>query len=371
VDPFGSRYLDRYAEQLWLTLFAKAPEVTLFDFGSIQRPLQEEERAPWQGQGTSFDFEAATATARQADGGLSQQAIKALAAGAAFEAADRVLGELGSPLGVASYKPFHSHGEDFLHQYLGMLGIPIELSPVFPAEADTILLGEAAKYDPNIASQIERQLSSGKQVVITSGLLGALQDGEFRQEPGIEQIVELEYTHRKLQAQQFLIGWNQVVSAGHPILVPKINYLTNDSWEEISCLDGSAGTPLLHSARYAGGTLYVLVIPDSFDGLYSLPAGVLNRLRECLAGELPVRLEGPSQMALFAYDNQTFIVESFRDEALEVRVVLKDSVEKVQDLLGGEQLSGEDLLDWRGAPRGEKAYALQLKPHSWRVFRFS
>lgn len=26
VDPFGSFYMDRYAEQLWLTLFAKAPE---------------------------------------------------------------------------------------------------------------------------------------------------------------------------------------------------------------------------------------------------------------------------------------------------------------------------------------------------------
>ena len=37
VDPFGSRVLDRYAEQLWLTLFAKAPEVTLFNFGQFQR----------------------------------------------------------------------------------------------------------------------------------------------------------------------------------------------------------------------------------------------------------------------------------------------------------------------------------------------
>lgn len=46
VDPFGSFYLDRYAEQLWLTLFAKAPEVTLFDFGSIQRPISMEQRAP-------------------------------------------------------------------------------------------------------------------------------------------------------------------------------------------------------------------------------------------------------------------------------------------------------------------------------------
>ncbi len=62
VDPFASRYLDRYAEQLWLTLFAKAPEQTLFDFRSIQRPIQEADRAPWQGQGGSFDFDAGDRT---------------------------------------------------------------------------------------------------------------------------------------------------------------------------------------------------------------------------------------------------------------------------------------------------------------------
>ncbi len=38
VDPFGSAYLDRYAEQFWLTLFAKAPEITMFDYGSLQTP---------------------------------------------------------------------------------------------------------------------------------------------------------------------------------------------------------------------------------------------------------------------------------------------------------------------------------------------
>jgi len=39
VDTGGMRYLDRYAEQLWITLFAKAPELTLFDFRQLQYPL--------------------------------------------------------------------------------------------------------------------------------------------------------------------------------------------------------------------------------------------------------------------------------------------------------------------------------------------
>ena len=36
VDPFASFKLDRYAEQLWITLFGKAREVTLFHFGAVR-----------------------------------------------------------------------------------------------------------------------------------------------------------------------------------------------------------------------------------------------------------------------------------------------------------------------------------------------
>jgi len=117
VDPFGSYFLDRYAEQLWLTLFAKAPEITLFHFGQFERPLDPKQRAPWQGNGSSFDFDAMLAPWLQADGSWPAETSLAMAAGYAFEQIDPVIGALGNPVGVASYKPFHSLGEDFLHSY--------------------------------------------------------------------------------------------------------------------------------------------------------------------------------------------------------------------------------------------------------------
>ena len=81
----------------------------------------------------------------------------------------------GKPLGIASYKPYQSSGEDFLHDYLGNLGLPIELTPEFPTEARLVLLTESARQDPRIVPKIQHQLVSGKSVVITSGLLRALQ----------------------------------------------------------------------------------------------------------------------------------------------------------------------------------------------------
>ncbi len=132
VDPFGSAYLDRYAEQFWLTLFAKAPEITMFDYRSLQTPIQKQSRAAWQGTGTSFDFDAMMKPVALKDGNSVQPTTIARAAGITFEQVDRFLGLLGNPAGIKSYRPFHATGEDFLQNYLGMIGIPMELSCEFP-----------------------------------------------------------------------------------------------------------------------------------------------------------------------------------------------------------------------------------------------
>ena len=60
VDSGGSNMgMDRYAEQLWLSMFAKAPEIALFAYhellGTKLRP--EIHRTPWQGMGTSFNYD--------------------------------------------------------------------------------------------------------------------------------------------------------------------------------------------------------------------------------------------------------------------------------------------------------------------------
>jgi hypothetical protein len=264
---------------------------------------------------------------------------------------------------VKSYKPLHSTGEDFLHNYLGMLGIPIDLVPEFPTEAGTILLTESASHDPILVERIKHQLNDGKTVVITSGLLRLLLG------KGIEDIVELEMPERKALVKEFLLGWFHIYKMDEPILIPQIQYLTNDSWEEISAMGGYTGYPLLHSAQYARGTLYVLTIPDNFSDLYQLPAEVLTRIKETVLKDLYVRVESPAQVTLFAYDNNTFIVESFLPESVEVRIVVDDRLGRLRDVLSGEILNGEEIKDWRGQNTGKMGYKAQIKPHSFRVFQ--
>jgi hypothetical protein len=49
----------------------------------------------------------------------------------------------------------------------------------------------------------------------------------------------------------------------------------------------------------------------------------------------PVRLDGPGQVALFAYDNHTFIVESYLGMETEVKISLTNDFSKLKNLVTG------------------------------------
>ncbi len=366
VDTGGMPYMDRYAEQLWMTLFAKAPEITLFDFRQLQRPIRTTDRAQWQGSHTSFDFDEMLKPIQLENGKTATPTTIARAAGYTFEHVDSVLGKLGDPIGIKSYKPYNSLGEDFLQNFLGMAGIPMDIVPVFPTEAKMILLTESARFDPLIVDKIKAQLNAGRNVMITSGLLRALQG------KGIEDIVELKYTDRKVLTKEFIVGWQSSYLAKGEVLIPQIQYLTNDSWEDISCIASGSGWPILHQARYANGSLFVLTIPENFGDLYNLPPEVLNRVRRVLSQDIRVRIEGPAQVCLFVYDNGTFIVESFLPENVNIKIITDKQIGKLNNILTGEEIAGtvaESSRIWGREKEETETFDITIKPHSYIVFQ--
>jgi hypothetical protein len=204
-------------------------------------------------------------------------------------------------------------------------------------------------------------------VVITSGLLHALQD------KGIQDIAEIRYTDRKALVKDFKAGWSGMVSIDNPILIPQIQYLTNDSWELASAIDGPNGWPILHEAQYSKGKLNVLVIPDNFADLYKLPSPVLNRIRAVLGAKMNVQLEGPGNISIYVYDNNTCIVESFLNTDTNVSLVTAGPYKALTDLVSNEKLAGTQRKAPArfGQPAMDKnAFSFTLKPHSYRVFKF-
>lgn len=95
------------------------------------------------------------------------------------------------------------------------------------------------------------------------------------------------------------------------------------------------GWPLLQHSVYSKGNMFVWVIPDNFSHLYALPSVALNRLRTVLSRQMDVQIEGDSQISLFVYVNDTFVVHSFHNAPTQVNLVVK-SENGVSDILSGE-----------------------------------
>jgi hypothetical protein len=365
VDTYSLRYLDRYAEQLWDTVFAKAHEITLFEWSAMTRRFEKGDRSAWENMPTSFNFSDMT-------NGFSEPTW-ARAAGYSLEQADKFLGQLGNPVGVASYKPFHSTGEDFLHNYLGMIGIPIDLRPEFPTNASLVLLTEAAKADPDILAKIKGQLRAGKSVIITSGLLHALHG------KGIEDIAEIRWTDRKFIAHKYAGGFgagNFSTLDGETnadVMFPEIDFLTNDSWSLVRAEANGNGFPLLLMNRYSKGILYVWTIPENFNDLYYLPTDVTTTIKNYVMRGFPVRLDGPAEVALLSYDNGAFIVQNFSAAAADVKISTLGNSPKLKNLVTSETLEGKSSSlrgrNWRNENTEDRtAFSVHLLPHSYAVF---
>ena len=371
VDIYGTRYLDRYAEQLWDTMLAKTPEIMLFNYGDLVRPAQPGNREAWSALHTSFDY--ADMEKLHTASGAPGQANMATVASYSLSQVNAVVGKLGNPAGLASYKPYQSTGEDFLHNYLGMIGIPIELYPQFPAGSGPVLLTESAKSDPRIVSEIQAHLQKGQNVIITSGLLRALQG------KGIEQIAEIYDTGNVLKVQDYWspfgpggpnldAGLGQNAIPG--VLFPEIAFLTNDAWPVVRGIANGRGAPLLLMDRYSKGIFYVLTIPENFNDLYVLPQPLLTSIKQFILRDFPVRLDAPSQVSLFVYDNHTFVVQSFLDKPAQVMVSTLGPYKHLRDLATGQVIEGRAAAPIRSFGLTQEMpqrteFHIDVKPHSF------
>lgn len=363
VDTYDVHYADRYSEQLWMTVFAKAHEMTLFNWNELIKPAAAGAR-PWAHDQTDVQWPKILSRS----GG---QPTFATLAGDALDQVAPIVAKLGNPVGIASYRPYHATGEDFLHNFFGMIGVPINLSPTYPAEAKTILLTEAAKADPQIVAEMKQSLMAGKTVVMTSGLLHALEG------KGIDDLVELRYSPSPVPVTNFIGAFGpgdgtDLGTTAKPVLFPQIRFYTNDAWPVIRGISDNNLFPLLLSDNYGAGHLFVLTIPDNPADLYLLPEPTLNALRSYITADFPVRIDAPAKVSLMAYDNGSLVVESFRDEPTKVTVLAEArtliNLQTNEVLTGTAMPAGPHEAHGPNAG-GKQAFLLTVQPHSYLAFQ--
>jgi hypothetical protein len=395
VDQGGANPIDRYSEQLLDTVFARCPEMCCFNYSAMIRAIRPNSMTnrAWADQPTSLNLAEVQKTVP--NGGNPTFAD---IAAYTLSQVDKVLVNVGRPVGIKTYTPYHATGEEFLHDYLGMIGLPMDIFPQFPTDAGMVLLTEQAKWDPDIIRKIQGQLEAGKFVCVTSGFLRAMKG------KGIEHICEIEATGATVPVRRFTFaggpgapfrggrgvarreGEPDPFEAARDILIPEIKYsniLTHDAWgDALGISPGGTTYPIVLSCDYSKGKFYVLTIPNDPADLYALPSTVLSVIRAALGSAEPVRIDtAPSQVALFRYDNNTFIVQNYLPTAVEVTVSIAGQVTQIHDLLTGKDIApapaaGRGFGRFGGgfggrgpnAPAPRASFTFTVLPHSYMAF---
>ncbi len=309
-DPYECTYnLTSYLEQGYLTLFGKAKEVTLFSLGSL----------------------------------LNDPAYRTFCAALEqmFADADELLDKIGNPIGTAAYRPANARGENNIHNYLGMCGIPFEPCLRYPEQAEVLFLSEGAADDKEIVKKMQKSLLNGAQVIMTSGFVRRLGSafGEF---------VNVTYSARKALVSRYADSKDNGInicgcySGDAPVLIPQMEYCTNDVWELAAGYGTESAFPIVLQCSYGRGKISILTIPDDMGDLYHYPEEVLNVIRRTVCHGLPAVLEGPAGIQMFVYDNNRIILRSDLDYTCEVTLRLSDGLRTVRESGSGRELAVTD-----------------------------
>ena len=394
----------RYAEQFWDTFFAKVPEIILFNSQQITGGLGGGGMMGGMGMGGRGGRGGAAVEQDpnetlaglmnpipQPDGTTFTPNMVARTAGYSAELLDKFLGKLGKPVGVATYKPCNSEGEAYLPNYLGTIGVPMDLVPEFPVDAKTVFLTLASAYDKDLIEKTKKYVQAGGRAIVTTALVEALGDN------GFQDIAEIEVTGNRVIATNFSSGFGfggfgggMGANAAEPedlnILMPQMRHFENDTWMSINFNTAASGYPMVVTARtYGKGSLSILAIPDDFADLYRLPQNVANEIRSLLGEDLFVSINAPDHVSLFAYDNKTFIIQNFQSQSVSAQVTVKDAA-NLRDLLTDQKITSGGgarrgmrggmmggMMGGFGGMRGGtgsgKSFSVSVPGHSFRVFK--
>ena len=298
-DTYQCWSADRYLEQAYLTAFAKAPELMLFQWADL--------------------------VDNHFLGGMKIQLDKI----------DFMLDHVGKPVGLPVYIPYASCGENHLEMRLGMLGIPMDPTPEFPAGEKVIFLTESSASDPDIISKLRDYVLLGGDAVITFGFLRKMQEELHR-----AGLTEAHVSDRKISVRRYQLTDDNAgyIDMSDAILFPEILHGNNASWSIVNGGDGDYHTPLLLESLYGKGRLYTLSVPENQADICKLPVEVIDVLKRILNGDDYSSGKGYSE---FTYDDGSMVFYRYvKDDVrpAHVKICSTKDVNVLLDMATGEMI---------------------------------
>jgi len=171
--------------------------------------------------------------------------------------------------GVGTYKVPNSPpgGDNYIFNFVGMLGIPMTADIKYPADAPSLFLTGHDASDPSLEESLAASIERGTPILLTSNLRRALSE--------------------KMRKRVEASGNVRVLE-----------------------LDGK------RTKRSSYGVL------DSIRDLMNLPREKLDALRRPLLKPLGVEFSAPGKVSLYLYGREKVVVENFNDKTVEVRLAV-------------------------------------------------
>lgn len=325
IDQGGSGdNMSRWLEQANLTLFAKARELTLFNFDT----LTDSPSLPPLGQ--------------------------------ELYRIDELVGKMGNPVGVSAWEPFDADGEDQAYNYLGMCGVNVEPTPYFNENAPVVLFTESTACDPTAMEKLEKYVRTGGNAVVTVGFMKQVYD------KGIKDMTSMRLTGRHVLGNTYMIDHANILDS-HVAVAPEkvmfeiLNYKTNATHINITLMVDENNFPIMSEDDYGRGRLFILNLPENFADLYKLPMEVIRGMNKHLSMGQRVYLGCTPKYNLFAYDNNVYGIETYRPMRDKVQVIVRGECSGLRNIETGHVYTDKLPLP-RPAHRGDAVSVIEEEP---------
>jgi hypothetical protein len=289
-----------YVHQAYQTVLAGAREILLFNFYSV---VLEEKSQPLV---TPF-----------------KQNLPRL-----YELAALIKGKQSR--GIHAYKPVNSDAgtEDFVFDYIGMLGIPLVPCSEFPTDARSVLLTAHAATDADIVRKVKQHVASGGSIVATPGFLRAL--GTNREMMTLFGWSEIPHEEKTVMTQKLDVEGRvctptdliEIALLPQPSDAPTVVSAILDDGTKVPVLtvkrtDAGSTATTLNLRTHDTGTSLLMDRPVSF---LKLPDEVVNKMRETVLPPVGVEMVAPARVGLYRFGDELLVLYNYNDRSVSVRL---------------------------------------------------
>jgi hypothetical protein len=282
-----------------------------------------------------------------------------------YDLAKLVRGKL--PRGIHAYKPVNSDAanEDFIFDYIGMLGIPLVPCSEFPADARSVLLATHAASGENIVREVKRHVSSGGSIVATPGFLMAL--GANADILALFGYSEMPSEEKTVNVSKFDVDGTTCAS-DEPVEMALLPEPAGASTVVSGLLDNGDKVPVLTVKRTDAGGAAAMVnlrtrdtggslLMDRPVSFLKMPEVVVNEIRETVLAPVSIEMTAPARVALYPFEDNLLVLYNYNDEGVSVRLRLADQ--------GSESTPDKLFNPWRDQERSASAegwFEIELGP---------